>query len=30
MVLGKLDTYMLKNVTRTLPNTIHKKKLKMD
>ena len=29
-VLGKLDSYMLKNEVRTLPNTIHKNKLKMD
>ena len=29
MVLGKLDSYMLKNEIRTLPNTIHKDKLKM-
>ena len=28
--LGKLDSYMLKNEIRTLPNTIHKNKLKMD
>ena len=27
MVLGKLDSYMLKNEIRTLPNTIHKNKL---
>ena len=30
MVLGKLDSYMLKNEVRTFPNTIHKDKLKMD
>ena len=30
MVLRKLDSYMSKNKTRTLPNTIHKNKLKMD
>ena len=30
MVLGKLDSYMHKNEIRTLPNTIHKDKLKMD
>ena len=29
-VLGKLDSYMQKNEIRTLPNTIHKDKLKMD
>ena len=29
MVLGKLDSYMEKNEIRTLPNTIHKNKLKM-
>ena len=29
-VLEKLDSYMLKNEIRTLPNTIHKNKLKMD
>ena len=28
MVLGKLDSYMQKNEIRTLPNTIHKDKLK--
>ena len=27
---GKLDSYMSKNEIRTLPNTIHKDKLKMD
>ena len=27
---GKLDSYMEKNEIRTLPNTIHKNKLKMD
>ena len=27
---GKLDSYMLKNAIRTLSNTIHKDKLKMD
>ena len=27
---GKLDNYMEKNDIRTLPNTIHKDKLKMD
>ena len=27
---GKTDSYMLKNEIRTLPNTIHKNKLKMD
>ena len=27
---GKLDSYMQKNEIRTLPNTIHKDKLKMD
>ena len=26
----KLDSYMEKNEIRTLPNTIHKNKLKMD
>ena len=30
MVLGKLDSYMKKNKIRTLPNTIHKDKLKID
>ena len=30
VVLGKLDSYMEKNEIRTLPNTIHKNKLKMD
>ena len=30
VVLGKLDSYMLKNEIRTLLNTIHKNKLKMD
>ena len=30
MVLGKLDSYMSKNEIRTLPNTIHKDKLKID
>ena len=30
MVLGKLDSYVLKNEIRTLPNTIHKDKFKMD
>ena len=30
MVLRKLDSYMKKNEIRTLPNTIHKDKLKMD
>ena len=29
-MLGKLDSYMEKNEIRTLPNTIHKDKLKMD
>ena len=28
--LGKLDSYMLRNEIKMLPNTIHKKKLKMD
>ena len=28
--IGKLDRYMQKNEIRTLPNTIHKDKLKMD
>ena len=28
MVPGKLDSYMLKNEIRTLPNTIHKDKFK--
>ena len=28
MVLGTLDSYMLKNEIRTLPNTIHKDKFK--
>ena len=28
MVLGKLDSYMEKNEIKTLPNTIHKNKLK--
>ena len=27
---GKTDSYMQKNEIRTLPNTIHKDKLKMD
>ena len=26
----KIDSYIQKNETRTLPNTIHKDKLKMD
>ena len=30
MVLRKLDSYMQKNEIRTLPNVIHKNKLKMD
>ena len=30
MVLGKLDNHMEKNEIRTLPNTIHKRKLQMD
>ena len=30
MVLRKLDSHMEKNEMRTLPNTIYKKKLKMD
>ena len=30
MVLGKVDSYMQKNEIRTLPNTIHKDKLKME
>ena len=30
VVLGKLDSYMWNNEIRTLPNTIHKNKLKMD
>ena len=30
VVLGKLDSHMEKNEIRTLPNTIHKNKLKMD
>ena len=30
MVSGKVDSYMLKNEVRTLPNTIHKDKLNMD
>ena len=30
MVLGKLDSYMYKNEIRTLFNTTHKDKLKMD
>ena len=30
MVLGKLDSYMQKNKIGTLPNTIHKDKLKME
>ena len=29
MVLGKLDSHMQINEVRTLPPTIHKKKLKM-
>ena len=29
-VLGKLDSHMEKNEIRTLPNTIHKNKLKID
>ena len=28
--VGKLDSYMKKNEIRTLPNTIHRNKLKMD
>ena len=30
VVLGKLDSHMEKNETRTLPNTIHINKLEMD
>ena len=30
LVLGKLDSYMEKNEIRTLSNTIHKNKLKID
>ena len=30
VVLGKLDSHMEKKEIRTLPNTIHKNKLKMD
>ena len=30
VVLGNLDSYIQKNEIRTLPNTIHKYKLKMD
>jgi len=30
VVLGKLDSHMEKKEIRTLPNTIHKHKLKMD
>ena len=30
MVLGKLDTYMQKKKIRTLPNTIHKDKVKVE
>ena len=30
VMLGKLDSYMYKDKIRTLPNTIHKYKLKMD
>ena len=30
VVLGKRDSHMEKNEIRTLPNTIHKNKLKMD
>ena len=30
MVLGKLDSYMQKNETRSLSYIIHKNKLKMD
>ena len=30
MALGKLDSYVSKNETRTLCNTTHKNKLKMD
>jgi len=30
VVLGKLDRYMEKNEIRTLSNTIHKNKLKME
>ena len=30
MALGKLDSYMQKNEIRSLPNAIHKDKLKMD
>ena len=29
-LLGKLDSYMQKNELITVPNTIHKNKLKMD
>ena len=27
---GKMESYLYKNEMRTLPNTIHKNKLKMD
>ena len=30
VVLGKLDSYMQKDKIRTIPNTIHKNKLKMN
>ena len=30
MVMGNLDSYMEKNEIRTLPNTMHKDKLKVD
>ena len=30
VVLGKLDSYVSKNEIRTLPDIIHKSKLKMD
>ena len=30
MMLGKLDSFMLKNEISTLPNIIHKDKFKMD
>ena len=30
VVLGKLDSYIQKNEIKTLPNAIHKDKLRMD
>ena len=29
-MLGKMDSYIYKNEIRTLPNTVHKDKLKTD